>query len=80
MSTIEAKNVREACAKEGRFLVRPPRGGGGGGAPIRTPRRWSGAKKNDLFHMSLGRVASENFNEHFKAIFDVCAHAERFSH
>jgi hypothetical protein len=82
MSTIEAKNVREACAKEGRFLVRPPRGGGGGGAPIRTPRRWSGAKKkkkkkkkkNDLFHMSLGRVASENFNEHFKAIFDVCVH------
>jgi hypothetical protein len=59
----EAKNVREACAKEGRFLVTPKKRGA-------YPHTDPGVEVRRIFHM-LRRVASENFNEHFKAIFDV---------
>jgi hypothetical protein len=58
----EAKNVRDACAKEGRFVVVPKRGA--------YPHTDSGVEVRRIFHM-LRRVASKNFNEHFKAIFDV---------
>ena len=54
--------MREACAKEGRFLVTPKRGA--------YPHTDDGVEVRRIFHM-LRRVASENFNEHFKAIFDV---------
>jgi hypothetical protein len=57
-----AKNVREACAKGERFLVTPKRGA--------YPHTDEGVEVRRIFHV-LRRVASENFNEHYKAIFDV---------
>jgi hypothetical protein len=61
-SHYAAKNVREACAKQRRFLVTPKRGA--------YPHTDDGVEVRRIFHI-LRRVASENFNEHFKAIFDV---------
>jgi hypothetical protein len=58
----DARNVREACTKGERFLVTPKRGA--------YPHIDEGVEVRRIFHM-LRRVASENFNEHFKAIFDV---------
>jgi hypothetical protein len=48
----DAKNVREACAKEGRFLMTPKRDA--------YPHTDSGVEVRRIFHM-LRRVASENF-------------------
>jgi hypothetical protein len=57
-----APNVQEACAQGERFLV-ASRGG-----PY--PHTDDGVEVRRIFH-KLRSVANENFNEHFKAIFDV---------
>ena len=54
--------LREACLKDGRFLVTPKRG------PY--PHTDPGVEVRRIFHL-LRRKAAENFNEHFKAIFDA---------
>jgi hypothetical protein len=59
----EAKNVREAYAKEERIVVTPKKRGA-------YPHTDDGVEVRRIFHM-LRRVASENLNEHFRAIFDV---------
>ncbi len=56
-----APNVREACAPE-RILVTTQRGA--------YPHTDEGVEVRRIFH-KLRSVAIENFNEHFKAIFDV---------
>lgn len=58
----DARNVREACTKRERLLVTPKRGA--------YPHIDEGVEVRRIFHM-LRRVASENFNEHFKAIFEA---------
>jgi len=57
-----APNVQQACARKERFLV-ASRGG-----PY--PHTDDGVEVRRIFH-KLRSVANENFNEHFKAIFDV---------
>ena len=61
-----APNVREACLrsteKEERFLVTTKRGA--------YPHTDDGVEVRRIFH-KLRSVANENFNEHFKAIFEV---------
>jgi transposase len=57
-----AKNVREACAEREKFLVTPRRGA--------YPHTDAGVEVRRIFHL-LRHRAIENFNEHFKAIFDV---------
>jgi hypothetical protein len=57
-----APNVQEACARKERFLV-ASRGGS-------YPHTDDGVEVRRIFH-KLRSVANENFNEHFKAIFDV---------
>jgi hypothetical protein len=57
-----AENVREACAQSERFVVTPKRGA--------YPHTDAGVEVRRIFHL-LRHRAIENFNEHFKAIFDV---------
>lgn len=55
--------VREACSESGRFLVASGRRG-----PY--PHTDEGAEVRRILHR-LRHVAIENFNEHFKAVFDA---------
>jgi hypothetical protein len=59
-----APNVRRACLRstEERFLVTTERGA--------YPHTDDGVEVRRIFH-KLRSVANENFNEHFKAIFEV---------
>ena len=59
-----APNVREACLRstEERFLVTTKRGA--------YPHTDAGVEVRRIFH-KLRSLANENFNEHFKAIFEV---------
>ena len=62
-----APNVREAChesTEEGRFLVASKRGA------YPYPHTDCGVEVRRIFH-KLRSMANENFNEHFKAIFEV---------
>jgi hypothetical protein len=56
-----APNVRVECAQTGRILVATRYG--------RYPHTDSGVEVRRIFH-KLRSLASENFNEHFKGIFD----------
>ncbi len=58
-----APNVRAACVQSDRFLVASGRRG-----PY--PHRDAGVEVRRIFHR-LRHVAIENFNEHFKAIFEA---------
>ena len=60
-----APNVRQAClhhSNEERFLVTTKRGA--------HPHTDDGVEVRRIFH-KLRSMANENFNEHFKAIFEV---------
>jgi plasmid stabilization system protein ParE len=57
-----AQNVRDECEQTGRFLVTSPRGA--------YPHTDPGVEVRRIFH-KLRSLANENFNEHFKSIFDV---------
>jgi hypothetical protein len=57
-----APEVRTACVQSERFLVASGKG------PY--PRTDAGVEVRRIFH-SLRHVAIENFNEHFKAVFDA---------
>lgn len=57
-----APNVRRACLKEGRFLLAPKR------EPY--PHADSGVEVRRIFHL-LRHRAIENFNGHFKMIFEA---------
>jgi hypothetical protein len=57
-----APNVREACQSTERFLVTTERGA--------YPHTDDGVEVRRIFH-KLRSMANENFNEHFKAIFEV---------
>ena len=57
-----APNVREACQSTQRFLVASKRGA--------YPHTDDGVEVRRIFH-KLRSMANENFNEHFKAIFEV---------
>jgi len=57
-----APNVREACESTERFLVTTKRGA--------YPHTDSGVEVRRIFH-KLRSMANENFNEHFKAIFEM---------
>jgi Transposase DDE domain len=57
-----AKNVRDKCQRTERFLVTSKRGA--------YPHTDAGVEVRRIFH-KLRSLANENFNEHFKAIFDV---------
>jgi hypothetical protein len=57
-----APNVREACESTERFLVTTKRGA--------YPHTDDGVEVRRIFH-KLRSMANENFNEHFKAIFEV---------
>jgi hypothetical protein len=57
-----APNVREACQSTERFLVASKRGA--------YPHTDDGVEVRRIFH-KLRSMANENFNEHFKAIFEV---------
>jgi hypothetical protein len=58
----DAGNVREVCEQTGRFLVTSKRGA--------YPHADAGVEVRRIFH-KLRSLASENFNEHFKSIFEV---------
>lgn len=58
----DAPNVREACESTERFLVTTKRGA--------YPHTDDGVEVRRIFH-KLRSMANENFNEHFKAIFEV---------
>ena len=58
----DAPNVREACRSSERFLVTSKRGA--------YPHTDPGVEVRRIFH-KLRSLANENFNEHFKAIFDA---------
>jgi hypothetical protein len=60
-----AQNVREACLRgtEERFLVASKRGA--------YPHTDAGVEVRRIFHKLRSSMANENFNEHFKAIFEV---------
>ncbi len=58
----DAQNVREGCEQTGRFLVTSKRGA--------YPHTDAGVEVRRIFH-KLRSLANENFNEHFKAIFEV---------
>jgi Transposase DDE domain len=58
----DAKDLKEGCLQDGRFLVAPKRGA--------YPHTDAGAEVRRIFHL-LRHRAIENFNEHFKAIFDA---------
>jgi hypothetical protein len=55
-------DLRETCLQDGRFLITPRRGA--------YPHTDAGVEVRRIFHL-LRHRATENFNEHFKAIFDV---------
>jgi hypothetical protein len=57
-----APNVRQACQSTQRFLVTTKRGA--------YPHTDDGVEVRRIFH-KLRSIANENFNEHFKAIFEV---------
>ncbi len=57
-----APNVRQACQSTQRFLVTTKRGA--------YPHTDDGVEVRRIFH-KLRSMANENFNEHFKAIFEV---------
>src|SRR3954468_22390010 len=57
-----APNVREVCESTERFLVTTKRGA--------YPHTDDGVEVRRIFH-KLRSIANENFNEHFKAIFEV---------
>jgi len=57
-----AENVRDKCERSQRFLVTSKRGA--------YPHTDSGVEVRRIFH-KLRSLANENFNEHFKAIFEV---------
>jgi hypothetical protein len=57
-----APNVREVCESTERFLVTTKRGA--------YPHTDDGVEVRRIFH-KLRSVTNENFNEHFKAIFEV---------
>jgi hypothetical protein len=57
-----APNVREACQSTQRFLITTKRGA--------YPHTDDGVEVRRIFH-KLRSMANENFNEHFKAIFEV---------
>ena len=57
-----APNVRQACQSTERFLVTTKRGA--------YPHTDDGVEVRRIFH-KLRSMANENFNEHFKAIFEV---------
>ena len=57
-----AENVREKCEQTERFLVTSKRGA--------YPHTDAGVEVRRIFH-KLRSLANENFNEHFKAIFEV---------
>ena len=57
-----AQNVREKCEQTERFLVTSKRGA--------YPHTDAGVEVRRIFH-KLRSLANENFNEHFKSIFDV---------
>lgn len=54
--------LREACLKDERFLLSPKRGA--------YPHTDAGVEVRRIFHLLRHRTV-KNFNEHFKAIFDV---------
>lgn len=58
----DAEDVREECERTGRFLVTSKRGA--------YPHTDAGVEVRRIFH-KLRSLANENFNEHFKSIFDV---------
>ena len=58
----DAENVREKCEQTERFLVTSKRGA--------YPHTDEGVEVRRIFH-KLRSLANENFNEHFKSIFDV---------
>jgi hypothetical protein len=58
----DAENVSEKCEQTERFLVTSKRGA--------YPHTDCGVEVRRIFH-KLRTLANENFNEHFKAIFDV---------
>jgi hypothetical protein len=58
----DAENVREKCEQTERFLVTSKRGA--------YPLTDAGVEVSRIFH-KLHTLANENFNEHFKSIFDV---------
>ncbi len=58
----DAENVREKCEQTERFLLTSKRGA--------YPHTDSGVEVRRIFH-KLRSLANENFNEHFKGIFDV---------
>ena len=57
-----AHNVGDKCERTERFLVTSKRGA--------YPHTDAGVEVRRIFH-KLGSLANENFNEHFKSIFDV---------
>jgi Transposase DDE domain len=57
-----AQNVRDKCERTERFLVTSKRGA--------YPHTDCGVEVRRIFH-KLRSLANENFNEHFKAIFEV---------
>jgi hypothetical protein len=56
------EKLREVCLKDQRFLATPKRGA--------YPHSDAGVEVRRILHL-LGYRTIENFNEHFKAIFDV---------
>jgi hypothetical protein len=58
----DAENVREKCEQTERFLVTSKRGA--------YPHTDCGVEVRRIFH-KLRSLANENFNEHFKSIFEV---------
>jgi hypothetical protein len=58
----DAANVRHKCEQTERFLVTSKRGA--------YPHTDSGVEVRRIFH-KLRSLANENFNEHYKSIFDV---------
>jgi Transposase DDE domain len=60
-----AENVREKCEQTGHFLVASKRGA--------YPHTDAGVEVRRIFHR-LRSLANENFNEHFKSIFDAHEH------
>ena len=58
----DAENVRDECERTQRFLVTSKRGA--------YPHTDAGVEVRRIFH-KLRSLANENFNEHFKAIFEV---------
>jgi hypothetical protein len=57
-----AENVRDKCERTERFLVTSKRGA--------DPHTDSGVEVRRIFH-KLRSLANENFNEHFKSIFEI---------